>query len=73
MLRDLKKWNEKKIKKKENCKRLQLWSMDWCGERPFGHRASDHTFYNNFLAVISKTIKKETYDQWKINTDVILN
>ena len=47
--------------------------MDWCGERPFGHRASDHTFYNNFLAVISKTIKKETYDQWKINTDVILN
>ena len=72
MLRDLKKWNEKKIKMWTS-QLCNVWSMDWCAERPFGHRASDHTFYNNFLAVISKTIKKETYDQWKINTDVILN
>ena len=72
MLRDLKKWNEKKWKMWTS-QLCNVWSMDWCGERPFGHRASDHTFYNNFLAVISKTIKKETYDQWKINTDVILN
>ena len=30
--------------KKEKCERSQLWSMDWCGERPFGHRASHHLF-----------------------------
>ena len=35
-------------RKKEKCERSQLWSMDWCGERPFGHRASHHICVNNF-------------------------
>ena len=28
--------------KKEKCERSQLRSMDWCGGRPFGHRAAHH-------------------------------
>ena len=39
-------------KKKEKCERSQLWSMYWCGERPFGHRASNHTSYNNNFCVV---------------------
>ena len=27
-------------RKKEKCERSQLRSMDWCGNRPFGHRAA---------------------------------
>ena len=39
--------NSKKERKKE-CERSQLWSMDWCGERPFGHQASHHICVNKF-------------------------
>ena len=31
-------------RKKEKCERSQLRSMDWCGEKPFGHQ-DDHTIY----------------------------
>ena len=33
-----------KLNKIQKCEHSQLWSMDWCGERPFGHRASHHIF-----------------------------
>ena len=33
-----------KKERKKKCERSQLWSMDWCGERPCGHRASHHIF-----------------------------
>jgi len=34
-------------RKKEKCERSQLRSMDWCGERPFGHRAAHHLLVTN--------------------------
>ena len=45
--------------KKEKCKRSQLWSMDWCEDKPFGHQTSHqsphmkepHTYYD--VATIS--------------------
>ena len=37
-----------KVREKEKCERSQLWSKDWCGERPFGQQASHHLFYNIF-------------------------
>ena len=37
-------------RKKEKCERSQLWSMDWCGERPFGHRAAHHLLVTNSLS-----------------------
>ena len=32
------------IERKKKCERSQLWSIDWCGERPFGHQFSHHIF-----------------------------
>ena len=32
------------FKKKEKGERSQLWSMDWCGERPFDHLTPHHRF-----------------------------
>ena len=49
----------KKCYKKEKCERSQLWSMDWCGERSFGHRVSHQTFYNTSRAVLIETTKKK--------------
>ena len=34
----------KYVNKKERKKKFELWSMYWCGGRPFGHRASHHIF-----------------------------
>ena len=33
--------------------------MNLCGESPFGHRAWHQTFYNIFLAVLTKKIKNK--------------
>ena len=33
--------------RKKECERSQLRSMDWCGERPFGHRAAHHLLVTN--------------------------
>ena len=41
---------------KEKMWTSQLRLMDWCGERPFGHRTLHHTFYNIFWAVLTKTV-----------------
>ena len=45
--------------KKEKCEHSQLWSIDWCGEKRFGHRASHYAFYNIFLTVLIETMKKK--------------
>ena len=33
--------------KKDECGCSQLRPMDWCGERPFGHRAAHHLLVTN--------------------------
>ena len=32
------------------CERSQLWSIDWCGERLFGHLSSHHMCCKQFLS-----------------------
>ena len=34
---------------KEKCERLQLRSMDWWGERPFGHQTAHLLLINSIL------------------------
>ena len=35
---------------KERCESSQLRLMDWCGERPFDHRAAHHLHVINTLS-----------------------
>ena len=64
--------SKQNISKERNkkCELSQLWSMGWCGERPFGHQASHHFLIHDstrgvstFLTSIIKFAKKHIFGQ----------
>ena len=48
--------------------------MDWCGERPFGHRASHHNalITHHFVRWLVKTVDKLVHNVEFIQTETIV-